>query len=78
MCSTSCALALTQRVVAAYWVDANNTITPLGHMISITAILLRDHHAMLALASEAHARASIAVANAFVGCWKCKCKYTFC
>ena len=74
MCSTSCALALTQRVVAAYWVDANNTITPLGHMISITAILLRDHHTTLALASEAHA--SIAVADAFVGCWKCK--YTFC
>ena len=76
MCSTSCALALTQRVVAACWVDANNTITPLDHMISITAILLRDHHATLALASEAHACASIAVADAFVGCWKCK--YTFC
>ena len=56
-------LTPTQHVVAAYWVDANNTNTPLGHMISITAILLRDHHAMLALASEAYARVSIAEAD---------------
>ena len=72
MHTTSCILVLTQHIVAAYWVDANNTITPLGHMISITAILLRDYHATLALASEAYARVSIAVVDAFVGCWKCK------
>ena len=59
----SCPLTPTQHVVAAYWVDVNNTITPPGHMISITAILLRDHHAMLALASEAYARVSIAEAD---------------
>ena len=45
-------------------------------MISITAILLRDHYATLARANEAYTRVSIAVADAFVGCWKCK--YTFC
>ena len=68
MYTISCTLAPTQHVVAACWVDANNTITPPGHMISIIAILLRDHHATLALASEAYARVSIAVADAFVGC----------
>ena len=45
-------------------------------MTSITAILLRDHYATLARAYETYTRASIAVADAFVGRWKCK--YSFC
>ncbi|MCC3154261.1 vanadium-dependent haloperoxidase [Hymenobacter sp. BT770] len=75
--NTSRSLTAGQRVISAYWADAGKTITPPGHMVSITSIVLRDRKATLATASEAYARVGVAVADAFMGCWKCKYVYNW-
>lgn len=75
--NTSRTLTAAQRTIATYWADAGKTITPPGHMLSITSIVLRDRKASLAMAAEAYARVGIAVADAFVGCWKCKYEYNW-
>ena len=75
--NTSRTLTAAQRTIATYWADAGKTITPPGHMLSITSIVLRDRKASLAVAAEAYARVGIAVADAFVGCWKCKYEYNW-
>ena len=75
--NVSRALTPEQRVISAYWADAGQTITPPGHSINITSILLRTKSSTLALAAEAYARVGIAVADAFVGCWKCKYIYNW-
>ena len=66
-----------QRIISAYWADAGQTITPPGHSISITSIMVRTQHASLATAGEAYARVGMAVADAFIGCWKCKYAYNW-
>lgn len=75
--NTSRTLTAAQRTIAAYWADAGQTITPPGHMVSITGIVLHDRKASLAMAAEAYARVGMAVADAFVGCWKCKYEYNW-
>lgn len=75
--NTSRTLTADQRTIAAYWADAGQTITPPGHMVSITSIVLRARNASLATAAEAYARVGLAVADAFVGCWKCKYEYNW-
>ena len=75
--TTSRSLTAAQRTVALYWADGGQTITPPGHSISITGIVLRDRKATLALAAEAYARVGIAVADAFIGCWKCKYQFNW-
>ncbi len=66
-----------QRTIALYWADGGQTITPPGHSISITGIVLRARQASLAQAAEAYARVGMAVADAFVGCWKCKYQFNW-
>ena len=39
--------------------------------------MVRTQHASLATAGEAYARVGMAVADAFVGCWKCKYAYNW-
>jgi membrane-associated phospholipid phosphatase len=75
--NVSRALTPEQRIISAYWADAGHTITPPGHSISITSIVLRTRNSTLALAAEAYARVGMAVADAFVGCWKCKYQYNW-
>jgi len=75
--NTSRSLTAEQRIIAAYWADAGQSITPPGHSISITSIVLRSRGASLAAAAEAYARVGMAVADAFVGCWKCKYEYNW-
>lgn len=70
-------LTAAQRTIALYWADGGQTITPPGHSISITGVVLRDRKATLALAAEAYARVGIAVADAFIGCWKCKYQFNW-
>ncbi|WP_460503825.1 vanadium-dependent haloperoxidase, partial [Hymenobacter agri] len=70
-------LTAAQRTIALYWADGGQTITPPGHSISITGIVLRDRKAMLDQATEAYARVGIAVADAFIGCWKCKYQFNW-
>ena len=75
--SVSRALTPEQRIIAAYWADAGQTITPPGHSINIASILLRTKPTTLALAAEAYARVGMAVADAFISCWKCKYEYNW-
>ena len=75
--NTSRNLTPAQRTIALYWADGGQTITPPGHSISITGIVLRDRKANLSQAAEAYARVGIAVADAFIGCWKCKYQFNW-
>ena len=75
--ATSRTLTAARRTIANYWADGGRTISPPGHSLSITGIVLRDRQATLALAAEAYARVGMAVSDAFVGCWKCKYQYNW-
>ena len=75
--NTGRSLTPAQRTIALYWADGGQTITPPGHSISITGIVLRARQASLAQAGEAYARVGLAVADAFVGCWKCKYQFNW-
>ena len=75
--NTGRSLTPAQRTIALYWADGGQTITPPGHSISITSIMLRTRQASLAQAGEAYARVGMAVADAFVGCWKCKYQFNW-
>ncbi|MCI1187049.1 vanadium-dependent haloperoxidase [Hymenobacter sp. DH14] len=70
-------LTAAQRTIALYWADGGQTITPPGHSISITGIVLRDRKATLAQAAETYARVGMAVADAFISCWKCKYQFNW-
>ncbi|MFP5317281.1 MAG: vanadium-dependent haloperoxidase [Acidimicrobiia bacterium] len=62
-----------QRAIAVFWSDDPGlTSTPPGHSISILTQVLRADGASLAKAAEAYARVGIAVADAFICCWKVK------
>ena len=75
--NTSRTLTPAQRTIALYWADGGQSITPPGHSISITGIVLRDRKANLGQAAEAYARVGVAVADAFIGCWKCKYQFNW-
>ena len=75
--NTSRSLTAAQRAIATYWADGGQTISPPGHSISITSIVLRSRNATLAAAAEAYARVGMAVSDAFVSCWKCKYQYNW-
>lgn len=65
-----------QRTIAAYWADlAGQTGTPAGHSLSITAQVLEQVEASLALAAEAFARVGIGETDAFISCWATKYHY---
>jgi hypothetical protein len=66
-----------QRTIALFWADdPGRTSTPPGHSIALTTQVLREQNASLALAAEAYAKVGIAVADAFIGCWQTKYKYS--
>ena len=62
--------------IALFWSDDPGvTFTPPGHSISIlTQVIDRDEHA-LDVAAEAYAKVGIAVADAFIVCWRTKYRY---
>lgn len=65
-----------QLEIALFWADdPGQTATPPGHSISILTQLLRQEGASLAFAAEGYARMGVAVADAFIGCWKAKYIY---
>jgi hypothetical protein len=62
-----------QQEIARYWSDdAGKTGTPPGHSIAILTQLIHDQGLSLAVAAEAYARLSIALADSFVSCWQTK------
>jgi hypothetical protein len=67
------ALSDEQRAIARFWSDdPGATSTPPGHSLSIMTQVLRGRDASLAEAAEASALLGIAVADAFIGCWRVK------
>lgn len=65
-------LTAEQTLIAKYWADGGNTITPPGHSIAILEQLLVKEESNLATAAESYCKLSIALADAFISCWKCK------
>lgn len=60
-----------QNDIARYWADnASATGTPPGHWVAITCQLAADEALTLDVSAEAFARVGMAVADAFVTCWK--------
>lgn len=65
-----------QRIIALYWSDdPGRTATPPGHSLAIVTGVLQQEGASLALAAESYAKVGIALADAFIGCWKTKYQY---
>ncbi|MGH3102611.1 MAG: vanadium-dependent haloperoxidase [Gaiellaceae bacterium] len=70
------ALTPEQAAIARFWSDdPGATATPPGHSISILTQTLRRFDAPLDRAAEAYARFGIAVADAFIACWRTKYRY---
>ncbi len=65
-----------QEAIALFWSDAPaTTFTPPGHSVSILTQVLRDRALALDIAAEAYAKVGIAVADAFISCWRTKYRY---
>ena len=64
-----------QRKIAVYWADGGGTVTPPGHSVALATQLVVEKSEKLDRAAEVLLRVSIAVADAFVCCWKCKYVY---
>jgi hypothetical protein len=62
-----------QKAIANFWADGPTvTGTPPGHWIAITGIVAAQAGLSLDHTVEAYARVGIAVADAFITCWKTK------
>lgn len=69
-------LTLEEREIAAWWSDdPTETFSPPGHSYYIATLAVKNSHATLIKASETFARVGLAVADAFVHCWKVKSAY---
>lgn len=65
-----------QRTIALFWADEpGRTATPPGHSVALATQVLRAQHASLPLAAETYAKVGIAVADAFISCWRTKYQY---
>lgn len=65
-------LTAEQKAIATFWADGGATFTPPGHSYNLATIALKQTNAKLDKAAEAYARVGIAVAEAFINCWRCK------
>jgi PAP2 superfamily len=65
----------TNKLIALYWADGGGTVTPPGHSIAITKQLIEEKGLTLDKAAETYAKVGLAVADAFMACWKCKYDY---
>lgn len=65
-----------QEAIALFWSDDPGvTFTPPGHSVSILTQVIRGRALTLDVAAEAYAKVGIAVADAFVSCWRTKYRY---
>lgn len=64
-----------QKKIALFWADGGGTITPPGHSIALAKQLIEEKGLKLDKAVETYAKVGIAVADAFMACWKCKYNY---
>lgn len=70
--NVSKSLTAEQKAIATFWADGGTSFTPPGHSYNIATIALKQTNAKLDKAAEAYARVGIAVAEAFINCWRCK------
>jgi hypothetical protein len=69
-------LTLPEMEIAAWWGDdPTETFSPPGHSYKLASIAIKKSGANLAKAAEAYARTGLAVADAFIDCWKTKFLY---
>jgi hypothetical protein len=62
-----------QTTIARFWSDdAGKTFTPPGHAIAITSQIVTNEKLRLDKTAEIFCKVSIAAADAFISCWKCK------
>lgn len=72
----SFSLSKEDREIAAWWADdPSETFSPPGHSYSIASIIVKKEKVDLFKASETFARVGLAVADAFINCWKAKYTY---
>ncbi len=69
-------LTAEQKTIARFWADDPMlSATPPGHWVGILTKILEDRNVDLETFADGQARLSIAVADAFIGCWHSKYKY---
>lgn len=69
-------LTETDRATVMWWGDdPTETCSPPGHSYNLATIAIRNSHAELVKAAETYARVGMAVADAFICCWKAKFTY---
>lgn len=73
--TTNLNLTAEQTNIARFYADGTGSITPPGHSVNVLTQVLRQENANLAVAAQAYARVGMAVADAFVMCWKTKYEY---
>jgi PAP2 superfamily len=61
-----------QKAIANFWADGGGTFTPPGHSYNLATIAIKQSNVQLDKAAETYARVGIAVAEAFINCWRCK------
>ena len=62
--------------IAAWWADdPTETASPPGHSYYLATLAVKNAHVDMVTAAEAHARVGMAVADAFINCWKAKYTY---
>lgn len=65
-----------QKIIALFWSDDPGIGgTPPGHSISIATQILTKENASLAIAAETYCKIGIAIADAFISCWKSKYEF---
>jgi PAP2 superfamily len=70
------ALTPEEEAIARFWADdPGRTATPPGHSLSILTQVVRLLDVPLDRAAEAYAKVAIAVADAFIACWRTKYRY---
>lgn len=67
-----------QRETALYWADDPVlTATPPGHSLAIATQILREESASLARAADVYLHLGVAIADAFIVCWRDKYRYNY-
>jgi len=65
-----------EREIAAWWGDdPSESVSPPGHSYYLAGLAIRNSNAGLMKAAEAYAKTGMAVADAFINCWKVKTTY---
>lgn len=65
-----------EKRIAAWWADdPTQTASPPGHSYNLATLTVMAAEADIFTTAEAYAKVGIAVADAFICCWKCKYTY---